>query len=657
MSLVPKKMLRVARRVDGKTSCTALAPSGLKRIQAVGKAVANSPPPAVVRLDRSAGITVEKVLHGKCPQCGARSHFEQLPPLSETTCTVCGTRFLVPGRLDGFLLMERIGQGEMGEIYRARDETLHRDVAIKIVRAARAAEDSLRERLSQEARAAARISHPCVAQVYALGFSNRHPYLVMELVQGEDMDARLQREKRIDERTVLCLARDMAEGLMALHRENLTHGDIKPANIVLDRDGKAKLVDFGLSGMARRDASGGILGTPRYMAPESLRGAPDSNHTDLYSLGATLYHLLAGQPPFDGATPTEAARVRLVNHAPPIGRHAPLLSPNTQDIVMRMLARNSARRYPDSAAVLSDIRDALHKLDRADAPVALPEIKRRPAKRRRRAAFEGTTRPIFKYALLVVTLGTMALAMLFDIHAYVPTIQKESHDVAEAPLPKYPFLPEEASSVSAPPPAGWRPATGSEPMPTLYPLSRFSTPRWKTVGVGNSPLGSMLWGNDGALIVQTPGFRQRIGRDDYGYVHTEVAGDLDFSVQVVSLRHLGKAGLMVRESSEEDAPALFFGVQADGALMLQMRQTGGQSRQSSRIAAEPVSLPCRLRITRTGDLFTAAVAENGVWRPVAEGVLALPEEVKIGVGLAPRWPDRAATAEFRDVVLMAAGRL
>ena len=575
------------------------------------------------------------------------------PPLSETTCTVCGTRFLVPGRLDDFLLMERIGVGEMGEIYRARDETLQRDVAIKIVRAARAAEGSLRKRLSQEARAAARLSHPCVAQVYALGFSNGHPYLVMELVQGEDMDAKLRREKQIDERTALHLASEVAEGLLALHREGLTHGDIKPANIVLDRDGKAKLVDFGLSGMARRDAAGGILGTPHYVAPESLRGAPDSSHTDLYSLGATLYHLLSGQPPFDGATPTEAARVRLVHPAPAIDQYAPQLSPKTRRIVMRMLDRNTARRYPDCAAVLADLRDALHGLDRADATAKPSKKQRHPAAPRRRATAV-PTRSIFKYALLAFTLGTLALVMLYEIHAHVPAIQKESRSVAEAGFPKYPFLPKMESAAScADPVTGWRPATLSEETNPPPNLSRFPAPRWSSVGLGNSPRGSIVWGTDGALIVHAQGFRQRIGRDDYGYIYAGVAGDFDFSVQVDSLRSLGKVGLMVRESNEEDVPALFFGLQGDGALMLQMRQPG-QARQSVRVSAEPVSLPCRLRITRRGDLFKAAVSENGgAWRRVAEGNLALPEKVKIGVGVAPHSPDRPATAEFKDIVLLA----
>lgn len=330
-----------------------------------------APPPAPipapaappVSVGTGTGILAESLAEGTCPKCGKVVELGGAMPLSDTTCPGCGAKFMVPGKLAGFTLLDRIGAGEMGEIYRARDESLDREVAIKVVLADRAEESTLHERLSREARAAARLSHPHVAQVHALGFSNGHPYLVMELVRGEDMDVMLRKNGPVEERMAMRTAAEVTEGLVALHREGLTHGDIKPGNIILDREGSAKLVDFGLSGMSRRDGSRAIVGTPQYIAPEILRGSPDTPQTDIYSLGATLYHLLAGKPPFEGPTPQEVARARLLNPAEPISKHRPLLAPGTQRIVMKMIEADPARRYKDGKSLLADIRDVRKLLD------------------------------------------------------------------------------------------------------------------------------------------------------------------------------------------------------------------------------------------------------------------------------------------------------
>ena len=334
----------------------------------ISPAPALAPAPAAILqpaagLATGTGIIAVPIPEGTCPKCGKVMSLGSAVPLSDTTCSSCGARFMVPGRLDGFTLVGRIGAGEMGEIYRARDESLDREVAIKVVLADRSEESTLHERLSREARAAARLSHPHVAQVHALGFSNGHPYLVMELVRGEDMDVLLRKNGHVEERIAMRAVAEVTEGLIALHREGLTHGDIKPGNIILDREGSSKLVDFGLSGMSRRDGSKSIVGTPQYIAPETLRGSPDTPQTDIYSLGATLYHLLAGIPPFDGPTPAEVARARLVKPADPISKHVQRLSPGTQRIVMKMLEADPARRYKDCTALLADLREVRRVLE------------------------------------------------------------------------------------------------------------------------------------------------------------------------------------------------------------------------------------------------------------------------------------------------------
>ena len=317
---------------------------------------------AVTDADRT-GIDFTGLEEATCPHCNRTVPVTDAKPLSHILCRICKKRMLVPGRLDGFTLYAPIGAGGMGTIYRATDDMLGRDVAIKLVRRNGADDQEYRDLLKREASAAGKINHPRVAQVYALNFHDGHPYLVMELVSGEDFNSKSEREGKLDERLVLRMALDVAEGLTAINREGLVHGDIKPGNIVLDRDGNAKLVDFGLSGVMRRIEKGKLVGTPNYIAPELLRGCQDTHRSDIYSLGATLYYLLAGRIPFSGETPEEVLKARLYEKPLPLGKDAGNVSVFTQKLVMRMLDADPMQRPADSQLVAAEVRKALSDLN------------------------------------------------------------------------------------------------------------------------------------------------------------------------------------------------------------------------------------------------------------------------------------------------------
>jgi tRNA A-37 threonylcarbamoyl transferase component Bud32 len=578
---------------------------------------------------RSTGIVARPVPDGVCPKCGAAQHFGAAVPLSPTFCTACGSIILVPGQLDGFLVVERIGEGAMGKVYRARDEALKRDVAIKIVHIAHDADEQQAERLRQEARAAASISHPHVAQVHALGFSNNHPYLVMELVHGVDMDARLRRERMIDERVALRVAGEIADGLCVLHRRGLTHGDIKPANIVLDEDGRAKLVDFGLSGMARHDGSGAIHGTPHYIAPELLRGAADSSQTDLYSLGATLYHLLAGKPPFTGRTPAEVVRARLEGPPDPLGRHNPHLSAGTQRLVMRLLAVDPAQRYPDCAAVLADLKAQLRLLD---APVAPPHqeapgsaVLQRASRRRRRAG-----------QVVLVAVALVEAAVLINMrrgcgasHRAAPSAGATNGTAMAAAVPRL-------------------------PVPDRPVFTRRIEPNWFSINLGASVRGSTV-SRQNAVIVLSDGTALMQNSDDCRYVHTGVTGDFSFAAELgvtATTDPDALTGLLVRLGRETDAPSLFFGLQGDGRLVLYRRERG-RSAKSVKRAESSSFLPCRLRIVRQDTRFLAEVSGDGTtWQPFAECTLKLGPTVRVGLAVTSHLSGTMATAEFRDLELL-----
>ena len=222
----------------------------------------------------------------------------------------------------------------MGAVYRARDLRLGRDVAIKVVSDALQSRPDLRERFKVEATAIAALNHPRICQVYDVGEHNGHDYLVMELVEGESLAARLQHGKLpIDQ--ALKVAREIAAALDAAHRRGIVHRDVKPSNVMLTRTG-AKLLDFGLARLRPADVSalagestiaaagstisstGMMLGTWQYMAPEQVRGQPVDSRTDVFALGALIYEITTGRPAFTGATHRELTAAILDVEPPPM---------------------------------------------------------------------------------------------------------------------------------------------------------------------------------------------------------------------------------------------------------------------------------------------------------------------------------------------------
>ncbi len=230
---------------------------------------------------------------------------------------------LTPGtRLGPYAIDAPLGAGGMGEVYRARDTRLGRDVAVKVIAAESATDPDRLARFEQEARAAAALNHPNILAVFDIGpGSAAHgPYIVSELLEGETLGARLARG-RLPVRTAIELATQVARALAAAHDKGIVHRDLKPDNIFVTRDGTAKVLDFGLAKLrdaapgASGDAStvtgrpptaqGAVMGTVGYMAPEQVRGADVDHRADIFAIGVTLYEMLAGQRAFRGDSGVE----------------------------------------------------------------------------------------------------------------------------------------------------------------------------------------------------------------------------------------------------------------------------------------------------------------------------------------------------------------
>jgi serine/threonine protein kinase len=317
-------------------------------------------------------IQADRVSRTACPQCSHVVDVSGAEPFSVIECPQCRTRFAAPGRLGQFVLLKLLGKGEMGATYKALDGTLHRYVAVKVMRKALGEDRGRVDGFLAEGRALASLDHPNAVRIYSLGEEKGQPFIVMELVTGSSMDRLFSADEPMDEARALEIALGVAEALHAAREIGLVHGDVKPGNIMLDEKGRAKLVDFGIARFGGgRAGSGEALGTPYYIAPEQVRGRPVDHRADIYSLGASLFHALAARPPFPGSSVKEVLQARLDSPAPDLLKVRPSLHRRTGDVVARMLATEPADRYGDYPELLADLREACRQVTEPEAAGAV----------------------------------------------------------------------------------------------------------------------------------------------------------------------------------------------------------------------------------------------------------------------------------------------
>jgi serine/threonine protein kinase len=316
-------------------------------------------------------IVMDPVHETTCLKCQHLMDVSGLPAFVEIACPECGTKQHVPAKIGVFLLVDLLGKGGMGAVYRGRDTGLDRWVAVKVMQSSFGGNPEFVETFRREAQAAAALNHPNIVQIYSFGVAHGQPYMAMELLEGGRMDQMIAAGEPLNEALILKMTIDVAEGLNAAAAINLIHGDVKPENILLDNNGVAKVVDFGLARFKASSEGGtakGIWGTPYYIAPEKLRGHPSDARSDIYSLGGTLFHALTLKPPFDGETPMDVVKARLKNPPPLLRSLRPEASPELEALVARMLEADPLKRYPNYASVLADMRRILPTLK----PLATP---------------------------------------------------------------------------------------------------------------------------------------------------------------------------------------------------------------------------------------------------------------------------------------------
>ncbi len=272
-------------------------------------------------------------------------------------------------------ILQKLGEGAMGIVYRARDQTLGRVVALKTV-ATDSAEPEAEERFFREAEAVGRLSHPSVITIYDVGKAEDQLYMAMELLEGEDLRALLESGREValgDAARLLC---EIASGLAYAHSRDVVHRDIKPANIFITASGRAKLLDFGLARLLAKTTitkRGTILGTPDYMSPEQAMGNPVDRQSDVFSAGAVFYEFLARRKPFRGKT-IHAVLYQILSQEPdPLASLNPTLPVRLSGVVHRMLEKVPDRRYPSMDEVARDLAQVHDALRRSRGRSAFPQ--------------------------------------------------------------------------------------------------------------------------------------------------------------------------------------------------------------------------------------------------------------------------------------------
>jgi eukaryotic-like serine/threonine-protein kinase len=261
-----------------------------------------------------------------------------------------------------YRLEAKLGSGGMSTVYLASDDTLDRPVAVKVMHREMSEQEDQLQRFRQEARAVAKLTHPNVVAVIDAGEDGGHPYIVFEYVKGETLKQRIARVGALDPQEAIAYAIEVARGLGVAHARNMVHRDIKPQNVLIDGEGRAKLTDFGISRQLEQDgvtATGRVLGTTDYVAPEQAMGKEVDPRSDIYSLGVVLYEMLIGQVPFHADSQVGVAMKHVNEELPDVQRRRPEVSAAVALVVERATAKSPAERYQSIAEMIDDLETAL----------------------------------------------------------------------------------------------------------------------------------------------------------------------------------------------------------------------------------------------------------------------------------------------------------
>ncbi len=353
----------------------------------------NSKAPAKPAPNRE--MQVNRIQEITCSGCRHKINISAMTPLQQANCPDCGVAFQVPCQIGQYILVKRVASGAMGSVYVAFDETLNRQVALKVVNAPPSKDDNLYQGALRESRILASLNHPNIAQIYSMSEDMGQPYITMELVDGNSVlelikkgdsirtiaeaelranpawnykdDTRFRDHTptgRLSDRRTCEVMIDASAGLSYAYQMGYIHRDIKPGNLLLDRQGRTKIIDFGLAETASKQVEGKVMGSPYYMPPEIARGQKADCRADIFSLGATMWHMLAGTPPYQAPTPKDVILKRFKEAPANLAEHYGV-NPYLANLVAWMMNVAPEDRPASYMDLIDKLTKALMKLDEA----------------------------------------------------------------------------------------------------------------------------------------------------------------------------------------------------------------------------------------------------------------------------------------------------
>ena len=275
---------------------------------------------------------------------------------------------------DRYEVLERIGMGGMSDVYKAKDHKLNRHVAVKVLKQEFSENTNFVSKFRVEAQAAASLMHPNIVNVYDVGEDNGVYYIVMELVDGITLKKYIEKKARLSVREALSIAIQACMGIEAAHNNHIIHRDIKPQNIIISKDGKVKVTDFGIAKAATSNTiTSNVMGSVHYTSPEQARGGYSDEKSDIYSMGITLFEMLTGRVPFNGETTVAIAIKHIQEEMPSPREYVPEIPVCVEQIVLKCAQKSPDRRYHSMAALIADLKKALMSPDEDFVQIENPD--------------------------------------------------------------------------------------------------------------------------------------------------------------------------------------------------------------------------------------------------------------------------------------------
>lgn len=265
---------------------------------------------------------------------------------------------------DRYEIIDKVGSGGMADVYKAKDQRLNRFVAIKVLKPEYSSDKSFVNKFRGEAQSAAGLSHPNIVNVYDVGDDSGLHYIVMELVEGITLKRFIERKGKLEVKEAVGISIQIAQGMEAAHDNHIIHRDIKPQNIIISRDGKVKVTDFGIAKATNSNTiTSNAMGSVHYLSPEQARGGYSDEKSDIYSLGVTLYEMLSGKVPFAGDNTVSVALAHIQGEAMPLGELDQTIPLSVDKIVQKCMQKRPERRYHSASELIVDLKKALSNPD------------------------------------------------------------------------------------------------------------------------------------------------------------------------------------------------------------------------------------------------------------------------------------------------------